>query len=177
MRLLIALTLWLAVLPAAALDDATLATQQMQRLAEAAPDFVLSGRAGESLRLAALRGRPVILHFWATWCTSCRRELPLIQALAERLADADVAVVLVAIDGRDAAPEIGRYAADLGVTLPVYRAGDGEISPRYWSWGVPITYLIDRDGAIAGRALGPREWTSAGMRTLIDRFVARQNPP
>lgn len=172
MRLLLTALCWLAAPPTLALDDGLLDAQHMQRLAEPAPDFVLHGTSGARLQLAALHGHPVIVHFWATWCTSCRSELPVIQALARRLADTDVTVLLVAIDSDSSAAEITRYAADLGLGLPVYRAADGEISERYWSWGVPVTYLIDRDGAIAGRALGPRDWTSATMLTLIDRFLA-----
>jgi len=173
MRLLLAAVLTLIAMPLPALDDASLGAQHMQRLAEPAPDFILNGPSGTCLRLAALRGHPVIVHFWATWCTSCRSELPAIQSLAQTLAHTDATVVMVAIDTDKTSAEIGNYAASLGVALPVFRAGDGEISARYWSWGVPVTYLIDRDGAIAGRALGPRDWTSDSMRTLVRRFVGQ----
>jgi thiol-disulfide isomerase/thioredoxin len=172
MRTLLAAVLWLTVLPSLALDESSLRSQHMQRLEEPAPDFVLHDASGTALRLAALHGHPVIVHFWATWCRSCRKELPLIQALARRLADTDVAFLAVAIDTDVGAADIRAYAARLGVTLPVFRAGDGEISDRYWSWGIPVTYLIDRDGAIAGRALGPRDWTSDSMLAVMKRFAA-----
>jgi len=172
MRMLLAAALWLIALPSLALDEASLRTQQMQRLEEPAPDFVLHDASGTGLQLAALRGRPVIVHFWATWCKPCRKELPVIQSLARRLADTDVVFLAVAIDTDVGAADIREYAASLGVTIPVYRAGDGRISDRYWSRGIPVTYLIDRDGAIAGRALGPRDWSSDSMLALIDRFLA-----
>lgn len=171
MRRLIAAALWLIALPTVALDEAGLRAQHMQRLDEPAPDFVLRDASGTAVHLAALRGRPVIVHFWATWCIPCRKELPTIQALARRLANTDCVFLAVAID--TGAADLRAYAADLGFILPVYRAGDGEISDRYWSWGIPATYLIDRDGAIAGRALGPRDWTSDSMLALMRRFTAR----
>jgi thiol-disulfide isomerase/thioredoxin len=171
-RILLTTTLWLIALPAPALNDASLATQQMQRIDEPAPDFVLHNAADTELHLAALRGHPVIVHFWATWCDSCRKELPVIQALAHRLAGSDVRFLAVAIDTDTGAADIDRYAASLGVDLPVFRAADGNITDRYWAHGIPVTYLIDRDGAIAGRAIGPRDWTSDAMVSLIEQFVA-----
>ena len=170
-HILLTATLWLVALPSLALTDAGLAAQQMQRLDEPAPDFVLRG-AGSELHLAALRGHPVIVHFWATWCKPCRRELPGIQALAHRLAGTDVRFLAVSIDRDTSTADIDRYAANLGVHLPVFRAADGDITDRYWSRGVPVTYLIDRSGAIAGRALGPRDWNSDAMRSLIEQFAA-----
>lgn len=171
MHALFALLLCVIALPAVALDDATLGSQRMQQLAEPAPDFTLDGAAGDRVQLAALRGHPVIVHFMATWCDACSRELPEIQSLAAQLADTDVTVLVIAIDSDEAAAGIDAFAAGLGITLPVYHAIDGDVSARYWSRGVPVTYLIARDGAIAARALGPRAWTSDAMLALIDQFI------
>ena len=148
----------------------------MQRLDEAAPDFLLRDASGNELRLTALRGRPVILHFWATWCEPCREELPALEAIARHMADSGVILVAVAIDEEADTARIRRYAQDLGVTFPVYLAREGTISERYWSWGVPVTYLIDPAGRLVARSLGPRDWTSASMQTLITQFVAPALP-
>jgi len=171
-RTFLTAALWLIAVPCAALDDASLRTQQMQRLDEPAPDFVLRNASVTDLHLGALRGHPVIIHFWATWCASCRDELPVIQALAQQLNDTDVEFLTVAIDTDSNTADINEFAANLGITLPVFLAADGRITDRYWSWGIPVTYLIDRDGTIAGRALGPRDWTSDSMITLIEQFAA-----
>jgi thiol-disulfide isomerase/thioredoxin len=172
-RLLLVAALWLAAQPAPALDTASLAAQHLQRLDEPAPDFVLHNTTDRDLQLAALRGRPVIVHFWATWCTSCRKELPALVALAHQLASSDVEFLAVAIDTDTTRADIDRYLASLGVSVPVYLARESRITDRYWTWGVPETYLIDRQGNIAGRALGPRDWDSAAMRTLLRQFVTR----
>jgi thiol-disulfide isomerase/thioredoxin len=175
-RILLLVALWLAALPVPALDEDSLGSLHMQRLDEAAPDFLLRDASGKELSLAALRGRPVILHFWATWCEPCREELPALEATARHLADSGVVLVAVAIDVEMDVARIQRYAQDLGMTLPVYLAREGDISERYWSWGVPVTYLIDPAGLIVARSLGPRDWTSASMHTLIAQFVASAPP-
>jgi thiol-disulfide isomerase/thioredoxin len=175
-RCLLLAVLWLVALPAPALDEATLGSLHMQRLDEAAPDFQLRDASGDELRLTALRGRPVILHFWATWCEPCREELPALETIARRLADSGAILVAVAIDDEADAARIRRYAQDLGVTFPVYLAREGDISERFWSWGVPVTYLIDPAGRLVARSLGPRDWTSAAMQAVIEQFVGPAKP-
>ena len=144
----------------------------MQKLDEAAPDFMLRDASGGSLHLSDLRGRTVILHFWATWCKPCRMELPALEAMVHQLTDSAVMLIAVAIDVDMDSARVRRYAHDLGVNFPVYLAADGTISERYWSWGVPVTYLIDPEGRLVARTLGPREWASAPMLNLITQFAA-----
>lgn len=62
------------------------------------------------------------------------------------------------------------------MTFPVYIARECDISDRYWSWGVPVTYLIDPAGRLVARLLGSHDWTSASMQTLIDQFVSPARP-
>jgi thiol-disulfide isomerase/thioredoxin len=171
-RILLAAALCLGAGPALALGTASLAAHHLQQLDEPAPDFVLHDTTEPDLPLAALRGHPVIVHFWATWCTSCRKELPVLAALAHRLSASDVEFLAVAIDTDATRADIDRYTAGLGITFPVYLARESRITDRYWTWGVPVTYLIDRQGRIAGRALGPRDWDSPSMRALIRQFAA-----
>ena len=120
--------------------------------------------AEPSLDLAELRGKKVLLHFWATWCGPCRRELPQLAALAtEANQREDLRVVLVAVEGDTTPAEIAAFANRLGLTQPVYLAGASGLSPDYWTWGIPVTYLIDSHGHLRGRWLGPREWRSAAV--------------
>lgn len=168
--------LWLVTLPALGLDADALESRHMQQLEETAPDFLLRDGSGRTFHLTDLRGHAVILHFWATWCKPCRKELPTLQAMASRLAGSNAVVIAVAIDAKSDAASVRRYAVDLGVTIPVYLASEGTISDRYWSWGVPVTYLIDPEGRLIARSLGPRDWASASMRALIGQFVAPPSP-
>jgi peroxiredoxin len=164
--------LWLIALPASGLDESNFESQHLQRLDEAAPDFLLHDASGSPLRLTELRGHSVILHFWATWCKPCRVELPTLEAMIQQLAGSDVILIAVAIDEESDAARVQRYAHDLGVNFPVYLAREGIISNRYWSWGVPVTYLIDPEGRLVARSLGSRDWTSASMHTLIRQLFS-----
>jgi thiol-disulfide isomerase/thioredoxin len=162
----------MVALPALGQNLSNIESENLQPLDEAAPDFLLRDASGSVLGLGDLRGHPVILHFWATWCEPCRAELPTLEALMHHIADSNVILVVVAIDTEADAAYVQRYVHDLGVGLSVYLARAGTISERYWSWGVPVTYLIDSGGYLVARALGPRNWTSASMRTLITQFAA-----
>lgn len=148
------------------------AATPIQKLDGAAPAFSVRDESGGDLALGDLRGRPVILHFWATWCASCRSELPRLDAFAARVENADVAVLMIAIDRDTDIAAIRAYARELGIAAPVYGAVDGDVTERYWSWGVPVTYLIDRDGRLAGRALGALDWNAGATRAAIERLAA-----
>lgn len=173
LRFLLLTMLWLPAIGPAASYAAGFKSEYLQQLDEAAPDFLLRDASGSQLQLYKLRGRPVILHFWATWCKPCRHELPALEALAGKLADSGIVFLLVAIDGDTEAAAVRRYAQDLGVRLPIYLASDSTVTDRYWSWGIPVTYLIDRNGLLVGRALGPRDWDSAAMRAVLVQFAAQ----
>jgi len=122
---------------------------------------------------ADFKGRLTLLHFWATWCEPCRHELPALQALAERVADDGIAVVLVAVDEGVAAGAVANFAHGLGVTPPTYLAGDGTVPDELWNWGVPVTYLVGRDGGFIGRMRGPRPWREAAVREALVGLLGR----
>jgi len=174
-RFLLLALLWLPVFAPAASYDSAFKAQHLQRLDEAAPDLLLRDASGRQQRLSALRGRPVILHFWATWCKPCRHELPSLETLAGNFADSDIAFLIVSIDTETDAEQVRHYTQALGVKSPVYLASEGQVTARYWSWGIPATYLIDRRGLLVGRALGPRDWASPAMLAAIRQF-ADQSP-
>lgn len=170
------LAAWLAFAPArvAATDVLGLET-----LDDEVPAFTLQAAAADAPALdnAALAGRLVLMHFWATWCTPCRKELPALQALAHALDSARVAVVLVAIDDADTSREaIVDYARGLGLDAPLYLARDSRISDRFWSWGVPVSYLIDARGHFVGRMLGPRPWDSPALRDALANLSPPRTP-
>ena len=93
--------------------------------------------------------------------TSTHRPFCARAATPRRMVGATTAaLVLVAIDDTATGAEVARFAADLGVTVPVYLARTSTVSDRYWRWGVPVSYLVDPAGGFVGRALGPRAWNA-----------------
>ncbi len=140
----------------------------VQGIAQEAPDFTLTDRSGRSTGLKENRGKVVILHLWATWCRPCREEFPLFERMFRRFKDRGVVFFPVAIDRDKSADEVRSLAKEYGASFEVYLARDGSITQRYWSFGVPETYFIDRNGVIVARAIGPRDWDSEGVAALID---------
>lgn len=118
-------------------------------LPQKAPDFTLVDLDGQEVRLADLRGRTVVLNFWATWCGPCRLEIPAFTAYAA--SHPDVAVLGVAVDGSRA--ELKAAARKLGIRYPVLIA-DPETRSAYGVEVLPTTVIIDADGDVASAHSG-----------------------
>jgi DsbE subfamily thiol:disulfide oxidoreductase len=128
-----------------------------------APPIAGTTLAGGAFDLADLRGTPVVVNFWATWCAPCRKELPAIAAWAK--ANPDVRVV--GVDYEDDVADARAFADELGATWPMVVDADGRIGEAYGIPGLPATFLIDAEGRIVDRILG--EVTEA---TLDERAKA-----
>ncbi|AOU99476.1 hypothetical protein BI364_02165 [Acidihalobacter yilgarnensis] len=139
-----------------------------------APDLDLSDLGGRTTRLSDLRGKIVILNFWATFCAPCREELPSLQRLARRYADKGVVVLAVAED-RGGRAAVAPYLKKNGFTLPVLLDPSGAVRKRYEVRVFPMTYIIGRDGHILGLAIGARDWFGAAARRLLDPLI--NTPP
>ena len=166
----------LAVAAAAAIRLAGTATDDergpsLPSIGDAAPGFRLARLAGGEESLEALAGTPVFLNFWATWCPPCVEELPSIQALDERYADSELAVLAMSVDTIEPR-EIRSFLADRGIDLRVVLDPGGEVSRRYGTFRFPETYLIDREGRIAVKYVGPQVWTRSEFLADIDALVA-----
>lgn len=124
---------------------------------------------GDGRTLQDLRGRWVLLHFWATWCEPCRTELPALDRLAQRWRDR-IDVYAVSIDDGDPAP-VAAYVAAAKLSLPVVNREVARATERYWGWGVPVSYLIDPQGQLVGRILGPRDWAASAVDDELRRLT------
>jgi len=127
--------------PVATIDDALLA-----------PDFTATALSGDSYTLSALRGRWVIVNFWATWCVPCVTEMPALQQIADNHADA---VVLLGINVRESVEEVAAFVAEHDLRFPVLVNPDDSTLLDYQVIGVPQTVLIAPSGEIVYRQFGP----------------------
>ena len=134
------------------------------------PEF--SGFTADGLRvsLAGLRGRVVLLNFWATWCLECRSEMPAFEQLHREFSAQGLAIV--GINAREGTSTIREYTRELGLTLPLIADPTGKINSDYGVIGLPTTFLIGRDGRAVGLAIGPREWSAKPARALIQVLLA-----
>jgi len=133
------------------------------------PGFSGATVDGPPLSLESLRNRVVLLNFWATWCLECRAELPTLEQLHRDYAPRGLAVL--AVNFREEPGAVRRYARELGLTMPMLVDPAGAITKSYGVIGFPTSFLIGRDGRAVARAIGPREWTSAEARALIESLL------
>ena len=130
----------------------------------AAP-FDLKSMDGTSVQLSQLKGKVVVLNFWATWCGPCKDEMPAFERLRQQLDPERFALLTITTDlQRDG---IKHFLANLNVRLPVLFDEDQDVSQAYLVRALPTTVFIDRQGMLLGRAVGPREWDAPdAVRTL-----------
>jgi thiol-disulfide isomerase/thioredoxin len=119
-----------------------------------APPFELVTLDGETLRLSDLKGKPVILNFWATWCGPCRAEFPEFQKAAVDNADRLV-IIGVNHTSTDQAELVPDFLAEFGVTFPIALDQKGELSKAYQLKGLPTTIFIDSNGVVNELFMGP----------------------
>jgi cytochrome c biogenesis protein CcmG/thiol:disulfide interchange protein DsbE len=134
---------------------------------KAAPQFELATLDGEAVSLAALRGRPVLVNFWATWCLPCRDEFPLL-AEAYR-AHADDRLEILGIVHDDTADGARAFAADMGATWPIVLDPDDEAWADYLGVGMPTSFFIDTDGVVQAASLGG--FSEDGLTALLARIL------
>lgn len=117
-----------------------------------APDFTVTDTQGNTFRLSELRGTPVVLNFWATWCPPCRAELPELQAASERLAGQ---VAIIGLNQGEPGPEVKAFAEQLGLTFQIPLDETMGVSRAYSVRSLPTTFFIDRSGVIQDMQIGP----------------------
>lgn len=126
---------------------------------------------GKVWRLADLRGKAVLINFWASWCEPCRAEMPALQQLADFYGP-DTLVVL-AVNFKESPARVAQYVRSTHLTLPVISDPEGDMARR---WGVnvfPTTVLIAADGKPRQRLRGEFDWTGRDAETLLKPLFKR----
>ncbi|MBI4401380.1 MAG: TlpA family protein disulfide reductase [Nitrospirae bacterium] len=124
-----------------------------------APDFELPDLNDKAIRLSDFRGKVVFLNFWATWCKPCREEMPSMEVLYKNFEQDGLVVLAVSIDRVTTKKDIPPFVKGLNLTFPVLVDSWGQTDKRYKLMGVPETYIIDQQGVLREKVIGPRDWT------------------
>jgi peroxiredoxin len=136
-----------------------------------AADFAVTDLQGQAVRLSQYRGQVVLLNLWATWCPPCREEMPSMERLWQRLKDRGFVLLAVSEDEQGAAA-VRPFVQEMQLTFPVLLDPTGDVGSRYGVWGYPESFLIDREGRVVERVIGPRDWASPAQIAAIERLLA-----
>ena len=168
----------IVIIGAIALFSATLIQKTAPPLASgSAPAFEWTTFEGQTLNLANLQGKPIVLNFWASWCNPCREEAPILQATW--LKYKDQGLVVVGVDYVDTETEAKKYMTEFNITYPNGPDVQTRISQAYHITGVPETYFITREGKLlsgtdaTGRAYG--NWIgpipAAALQARVEKLL------
>jgi peroxiredoxin len=137
-----------------------------------APDFAATSLSGETLSLLSLRGRHVLVNFWATWCPPCLEEMPSLEALAQQFESHELTVVAISSDEGGAAT-VAPFIEKLQLTFPILLDPDTKVAGSYGAKNLPMTVLIDPQGRVTAAALGARDW---GSSRAVEQLRQRMKP-
>lgn len=127
-----------------------------------APDFTLTNLQGEEVTLSDLRGKRVVLNFWATWCPPCEAEMPHMQQYYEKYGQEDnVEIVGVNLTyAKEKVERVEQFIKSYDITFPILLEKDETVASQYEILTIPSTYMIDRDGKIQKKIIGPLDLES-----------------
>lgn len=137
-----------------------------------APDFTFPGIDGKMVSLSDFRGKVVLVNIWATWCTSCVEEMPSMERLYEKLKGKDFEILAVSIDSlgvKVVAPFMKKYK----LTFPALIDSAGTIGAGYRTTGVPESFIIDKNGILVQKIIGPRDWTQPEFLRFFQDLIQK----
>lgn len=144
--------IWVNRLPGGAGASASGGLPPAPAVGHPAPDFSVRDTTGKTFKLSELRGTPVVLNFWATWCPPCQAELPELQAGSERLAGQ---VAIIGVNQGETPEEVKALADQLGLTFQMPLDETMDVSRAYSVRSLPTTFFVDRAGVIRSMQIGP----------------------
>jgi thiol-disulfide isomerase/thioredoxin len=136
-----------------------------------APEVSLADTTGQTAELSRLRGKPVIVNLWATWCEPCLREMPSLERLQSRLGER--ITVLAVSEDRGGNKAVEPFIAKLGLkSVKIYIDPKSEVGHAFGARGLPTSLLIDREGKVRGRVEGAAEWDSPKILGLLEPLLS-----
>jgi len=142
-----------------------------------APGFSLTDMDGEQHTLDDYRGKVIMLNLWATWCPPCRREIPSMESIFQDLGDKGF--VVLAVNQFETPDHVFAYMGQLSVypTFPILFDQDSKVAELYGVKGLPTTLLINRQGQVAYRAIGGRDFDHPRVRAIVNQLLTENDKP
>jgi|SRR5579863_7650233 cytochrome c biogenesis protein CcmG, thiol:disulfide interchange protein DsbE len=148
-------------------STACLRGSRPERVGEAAPDFSVQD-SDRKVLLSQFRGQVVVLNFWATWCPPCNEELPSLKSMQDRTRAKGVVVLGISIDVDEDAYH--RFLRQRGVNFLTVRDPEQKISGIYGTHGWPESYIIDRQGVLRRKVIGPIDWDASDVIEFLNKL-------
>ncbi len=136
-----------------------------------AADFILAAVDGSESSLSDYKGKVVLLNFWATWCTPCLREMPGMESLWQKYRDSGFVVLGISNDQASHKKRVATFLKRLNLSFPVLLDSDGKVSEYFSVSGIPVSFLIGRDGTVLAHIVGEREWGGDASFELIEQLL------
>ncbi len=137
----------------------------------AAPDFELSTLTGETVALSDLKGKAVLVNFWASWCPPCRSEMPAMQQIYRDLGPDEFVILAVNSTHQDRLSEVKSFVNERGLTFPILLDTTGQVNAAYQVRSLPTSFFIDRDGIIREIVIGG-PMAEALLRIRVEKLLA-----
>jgi thiol-disulfide isomerase/thioredoxin len=152
-------------------ESASPDTQVVPSENRSAPEIVVNGMDGSPLKLSSLKGKVVLLNFWATWCPPCREEIPSMIKLKKVMTGKPFQMVAVSID-EDGKSAIESFFQTSGFSdLPAYIDPDSRAAKAYGITGVPETFIINKNGMVVKKIIGPLAWDSPDVAVFLEGLL------
>lgn len=135
-----------------------------------APDFELNTLQGGSEQLSALRGKPVLVSLWASWCPPCKAEMPAFEKVYRQYADQGFTVLAVNASNQDNLADAQAFVKANGLTFPILLDTQGRVSQLYDLRSLPTSFFIGRDGIIREVVVGG-PISEAGLQIRVERLL------
>ena len=135
-----------------------------------AADIVVTALNNNSQKLSDLKGKVVLLNFWATWCPPCREEIPSMIRLNKRMTGKPFQMLAVSLD-EGGKQVVESFLKKSGFELPAYIDIDNKAAKSYGVTGVPETYIIDKKGVIVKKVIGPMSWDDPEVISLLSDLM------
>lgn len=137
-----------------------------------APNFYLENLNGKKVDLKQYRGKIVFLNFWATWCGPCKEEMPSMEALYQKLKERNFVFLTISVD-YDEKKKVKDFIDKHRYTFPVLIDPKCVTLDLFGVKGIPATILIDKNGRMVGRAVGPRDWKSSEIVSILNHLLEK----
>ena len=134
-----------------------------------APNFDTLDMKGNVWSLSKHKGHVVFVNFWATWCAPCREEMPSMQRLYTKLPKDKF--TMIALYNKDKPAVVKNFVTKLGITLPILDDQQNIIGQKYGLTGLPETFIVDKQGIIREKFIGPAEWDSPEYVDLLTKYI------